>query len=249
MIDSVSLTANPITAVPAAISLLRQPFVCDKIDLLGKRTKEQIVIFLQYNIFVLHSGFYGGCDRVNIQYLDNASEIRKVFLHRFVLSWETFQGKNKKWIEKRSKMGYPVTKQWYDQSFLWDKMDPGQHSVSMKEALTILRERAGKVMFMTEAGRRLFSDDDMSVGAIAQTDARELADRIEKDWYDSYRLVAETRYLPNEIAKDLYVFDPSLTWYAIFTHETTDAEAELNEDTEKTAESRYCMVCAPVDGK
>ena len=47
-------------------------------------------------------------------------------------------------------------------------------------------------------------------------------------------------YNPNPILpEDLYVFDSSMSWFVVFTHETTDWETE---DSMKEAESRYCII-------
>ena len=142
-----------------------------------------------------------------------------------------------------SESGHPITRQWYDRSFLWDKMSPEYPWVSMKEALDFLRERSGKLRFMTETGNKLFRNEEKSVDSVAEADARALADRIERDWFESYRLAEQFMFIPNQIADDVYVFDPSLKWCAVFTHETSDREAERNEDARKTAESRLCILC------
>ena len=78
---------------------------------------------------------------------------------------------------------------------------------------------------------------------IAETDARFLADKIEQEWYDSYRLEMMGMYDPEAILPDdLYVFDSSMSWCVVFTHETTDWESEL-ENPMKAAESRVCIIC------
>ena len=70
-----------------------------------------------------------------------------------------------------------------------------------------------------------------------------LAEKIEQEWYDSYRLAMQNMYDPDAILPDdLYVFDSSMNWCVVFTHETTDWESEI-DDPLKAAESRYCIIC------
>ena len=44
------------------------------------------------------------------------------------------------------------------------------------------------------------------------------------------------------LPEDLYVFDLSMEWCVVFTHETTDWESELDNPM-KATESRYCIIC------
>ena len=78
---------------------------------------------------------------------------------------------------------------------------------------------------------------------IAEADAHSLAEKIEQEWFDSYRLAMQNMYDPDAILpEDLYVFDTSMKWCVVFTHETTDWESEL-DDPMKAAESRICIIC------
>ena len=112
----------------------------------------------------------------------------------------------------------------------------------MKTALDYLRERPGQVQVMTEKQEKLFLDEETSIDTVAAVNACSLADRIEHDWYESYRLAENDMFVPNAIAEDLYVFDDSLEWCVVFTHETTDWESEKNEDMMTVARSRYCLL-------
>ncbi len=79
-------------------------------------------------------------------------------------------------------------------------------------------------------------------GFAAAAEAGELADRIEGEWYEDYRLFAQGCYAAEHILpEDLYVFNEAMTWLVIFTHETTDWESEWT-DPMKAAESRYCIL-------
>ena len=54
-------------------------------------------------------------------------------------------------------------------------------------------------------------------------------------------------YNPNPILpEDLYVFDSSMSWFVVFTHETNDWETE---DLMKEAESRYCIIYSDKENK
>ena len=78
---------------------------------------------------------------------------------------------------------------------------------------------------------------------ISEADSCELAETIEQEWYDSYRLAMQDMYDPNAILpEDLYIFDRTMTWCVVFTHETTDWESELDNPM-KAAESRVCIIC------
>ena len=64
-----------------------------------------------------------------------------------------------------------------------------------------------------------------------------------KKHYDSYRLAMQNRYDADAfLPGDFYVFDSSMTWCVVFTHETTDWESELDNPM-KAAESRVCIIC------
>ena len=92
---------------------------------------------------------------------------------------------------------------------------------------------------MTEKGEKNIFKGKKTVDFIAETDAHALAAKIEQEWYDSYRLAEQDMYdaiLPD----DLYVFDYSMQWCVVFTHETTNWESD---SLMKVAESRYFIIC------
>ena len=81
-----------------------------------------------------------------------------------------------------------------------------------------------------------------SMNLIGRCNAKSLSDLIEFEWMENARLFAEDRYLADAILpEDLYVFTPEMDRMLVFTHETSDYEAELNEDDLKQAESRVCI--------
>lgn len=180
---------------------------------------------------------------MEIEYLDEITEIGEAFINRFVLPWESFRIKHKDWIDKMGEQHHPIDRQWYDQAYLWDKMDPSYPGVSMEEALERLRGHCGTVLFMSEKSERGSLQGTKTIDYVAKADSDQLADRIEFEWYESYRLIEQHRFIPDALPGDLYVFDPSMKWCIVFAHETTDWEAETADDWMKAAQSRYCIIC------
>ena len=180
---------------------------------------------------------------MNIKLLDNVKEICEAFTDRFVMPWEAFQIKQKDWIAKMEKTGYPITIDWYEKAYMWDKMIPDFTGVSMAAALAFLKEHSGPVFFMAEKGEDTYHQGKKCVDFIAEADAHTLAARIEQEWYDSYRLAAQNMYDADAfLPEDLYVFNSSMKWCVVFTHETTDWESE-HDDPTKAADSRFCIIC------
>ena len=174
--------------------------------------------------------------------LDNIEDIRDAFLNRFVMSWDEFQIKQKDWIAEMSKKNYPINIEWYKQSYMWDRMNPDFPRVSMKEALEFLREHRDSVFFMSEKSEDIYRGEK-SIDFIAEADAQMLAAQIEHEWYNSYKLAEQNMYDADAtLPDDLYVFDSSMKWCAVFTHETADWESEIDNPL-KAAESRYCIIC------
>ena len=175
-----------------------------------------------------------------IKLLDNAKDIRKAFINRFVMPWDAFQIQHKDWIAKMAKTNHPITSDWYERAFMWEKMNSTSSNVSMKDAVAFLKEHSGSVFFLTERGNCAYCQ---LVDFIAEADAHALAAKIEQEWYDDYRLEAQNMYNPNAFfPAEVYVFDTSMNWCVVFTHETTDWESEL-DDPMKAAESRVCIIC------
>ena len=93
-----------------------------------------------------------------------------------------------------------------------------------------------KIRFAVYHGKKL-------VDFVAEADAQTLAARIEQEWYGSYRLTAQNMYDPDAfLPDDLYVFDATMKWCVVFTHETADWGSEI-ENPMKAAQTRYCIIC------
>ena len=171
---------------------------------------------------------------MDFELLDDITKISESFISQFVMSWECFQIKQKDWIDKMDKAGYPIDNRWYNQAYMWDRMDPKFPRVTMQVAMAFLRKHQGNVMFMTEKGEKPYFQGKKSIDYVAKVDAVWLADRIEQEWYSSYDLSSgHSQSTSSVLPDDLYVFDSSMTWCVVFTHEATSEEAE----------SRYCIIC------
>jgi hypothetical protein len=180
---------------------------------------------------------------MDFKLLENTKDLSKTFMERFVMSWDEFQVDRKAFITEMEKKNHPVDFTFYEQSLFWDRMGSKFPCVSMEEALAFLREHSGPVFFMGEKSEDGFWRGKRVVDFIAEADAHDLAAKIDQEWYDSYRLAMQDMYDPNAILpSDLYVFDASMEWCVVFTHETTDWESELDNPM-KAAESRVCIIC------
>ena len=175
--------------------------------------------------------------------IDNIDVISEKFIKRFIMSWEEFQIKQKDFIDNMAKNNHLVDFAFYEQSYFWDRIDPKFPRVSMEEALDFVRKQAGPVLYMGEKGEESYHQGKKVFYFISEADSCELAETIEQEWYDSYRLAEQNMYNPDALLpEDLYVFDSSLEWCVVFTHETTDWESEI-DNMMKAAESRYCIIC------
>ena len=184
---------------------------------------------------------------MKIQLLENALEIRNEFINNFVLSWDDFQVKQKDWIAEMAKNNYAIDINWYKQAYLWDKLNFDFPVASFSDALSALKAHAGKVLIMSEGETlccpsELFYNNQKIKNFVAKVEVQELAALIEEEWFDFYKLAAQNMHKPNPILpEDLYVFDESMTWLVVFTHETTDWDFDENNPM-KQAETRYCII-------
>ncbi len=182
---------------------------------------------------------------MEILLLDNNNEIRKNFIEHFVMSWDEFLVELKDFIDSMRKRNEAVDIDFYNKSYMWDKISSKYSRVSFREALKFLSSIDNDVMFMSEdenvpCSAELFINGQKIRNFVAQVGAKDLSKLIEKEWFETYILAEQGMYNPKPILpEDLYVFDNSMTWFVVFTHETTDWETE---DSMKEAESRYCII-------
>lgn len=170
--------------------------------------------------------------------LSNPGEIRRLFMERYVESYEEFRERHKEWI---ARLHTAFHKEYYDKMFMWDRLIPGSCAIRFADALARLKNNTGEVLFLTEStqcGTRQFCRLNNRDEFAAAADGKDLAQCISYEWYTECELFEQGRCLADPILpSDLYVFDGSLSWCLIFTHETDETES---------ADSRFCLF---VDGK
>ena len=178
--------------------------------------------------------------------LDIAAELRARFFERFVMTWEEFQATHADWIAALADKGHTIDRNWYSQAYMWDRMSPAFPIVSFRDALAVLRSVGEPVLFLSEAPDhhsrpRLFHEGEHCTDFAAECDGAALADLLEEEWFEEYRLAEQNMYNPNRVLPyEVYVTDRDMTWFIAFTHETTDWDSELTAPM-KAAESRYCV--------
>ena len=183
-----------------------------------------------------------GYDILNLQIAENGKEIRKAFIEKFTLTKEEFARSRKEYIDTLASKGTCVN---YEELYLWELMD--HRSISFSSALGFLRSLGGEVFFMSENESNpncvgIGSESDEYKGAVAKMDASELADLIEYEWNEGWRLSMFDRYLENTVLpEDIYVFDGAMEHLLVFTHENDHWELEIEEPM-KAAASRFCMM-------
>lgn len=152
--------------------------------------------------------------------------MRRDFMDAFVLSKEDFELLHPACREEPETMGGDFD-EWFEEACLWEKMSPDLPVVDFDTALSLLRSRRGTVLFMSESESSHKPCGMIRYGRevcdfVAMADAGELSDRIEYEWREYPRL---TREAPHELTlpEDLYVYDTTLDWVIVFTHETATA--------------------------
>ena len=179
---------------------------------------------------------------MEIDLLRNAEVIRSSFKLRFVATWEEFQISHRDWVDSLAVNGDTYAKNWYDNSLLWEKLNFPVVVATFDEALSYLSTKQGRVMFMAEGSEhpypgelQLFGQKFVDFVAIAE--AEELAQLIRQEWAETNLLYQMDMYYPNPILPDdIYVFDKTMDWLLVFTHETTDCEIMSQ------AENRCCII-------
>ena len=179
--------------------------------------------------------------------LANHAYLRPRFKQTFLMPWEQFRIVYQDMITDLTRQNIPFGQAQYEGSFMWDRLPRTTPVVSFDEALTALREIPGQVLFISDDERvggnhSLRYDDEDFSDFIAEANAIDLARQIEFEWHEDYRLTQQMMYNPEAILpEDIYVFDKSMRWLIVFTHETTDWDSELEEPM-KAAASRVCFL-------
>jgi hypothetical protein len=167
-------------------------------------------------------------NELKLEFFVLPSVMRRDFIEAFVLEPEDFRVQNPEWV-RETETDPGGFEAWYAGAFLWEKMSVGGATTDFDGVLNLLRAREGKVLFMAEhetsghdgglqyKGRMLYD-------FVAMADPRELADRIEYEWKENARLFLEKKLT---LPEDLYVFDTTLEWAIVFTHEWVDSDGKI----------------------
>ena len=176
---------------------------------------------------------------MKIELLKNPDEIRKGFIDRFCEDREHFRLAHTDFVKQLDDFD-----QWYEQSYMWDRIPCDVPVVTISKALELLKSLNGNVLFMSEsegfhATCHLTINGENVEGFVAKANPKELADRIAYEWYEGWKLSLENRYIVETLPEDIYIFDETYEWMIVFTHET---DWDL-DDTEEGLESRLCLAC------
>lgn len=179
---------------------------------------------------------------MKISILKNSKEIRQAFIDKFTMTEDEFRKKCRGWIEAVEDENCVIV---YEERYLWELMD--YHAISFAKSLELLKTLSGDVYFMSENEEK---PDCLGIrvegvehkGGVAKMNAKELAELIEFEWNEGWRLSALDRYLTNTVLpEDIYVFDETMEHLLVFTHENDYWELEI-EQPMKAAASRFCMM-------
>lgn len=158
--------------------------------------------------------------------------MRRDFVEAFMLDKEDLRMVQAEHVAGLEAVGVDFD-EWYSEAYLWEKLSPDLPVVDFDTALSLLRSRQGTVLFMSESESShkpctLIHSGREVRDFVAMVDPTELADRIEYEWKEFPRLFKEA---PRELTlpEDLYVFDTTLEWIIVFTHEIMT-----------TPETRFC---------
>lgn len=175
---------------------------------------------------------------MKIELLDNPDSFRQKFIDSFLEPKTTFKAEYKEFVEQLKDFD-----EWYEQSYMWDKLPCSVPIVKFAKALELLKSFESDVFFMSEckgfrATCHLTVNGENIEGFVGKANAHELADRIFKVWYEDSRMTdAEDCYLEEFLPFDLYVFDETYKWFIVFTHETDDCDADAENDW---SDNRFC---------
>ena len=161
--------------------------------------------------------------------------MRRDFVDAFVMDKADFAVAHHDWVRRMDE--HPVGFDgWYEAAFLWEKMSPDIPDVDFEQALALLRGRAGNVLFLSESemsghGGGLVLHGRKVYDFVAIADPKELADCLEYEWNNEGSLYFEGKLT---LPSDVYVFDTTLEWVLVFTHEFWES------DTGGDMQARIC---------
>ena len=177
--------------------------------------------------------------------IENGRGVRRAFIEKFTMTHEEFMKKHR---------GLPPYDRDFPETvetlFIWDRLNrdkTGIREVPFAKALELLKTLSGDVLLMPEHSPCCGVFCQMAQGidredCVKKANAKGLAELIEYEWYETWRLSRQDEYLENVmLPDDLYVFDVSMDHALIFTHEFDEWDKEDTEDFMVCADSRWCF--------
>lgn len=174
-----------------------------------------------------------------IELLSNATEAHEYFVERFLLTYDEYIAVHSATVENYAKMGKVFDEDMFRKMFMWDRLKGDFKRISQTAALDILKGIDGNVLFISEgddfdSSCHLRLNGQLHKGFLARGNAKDLAELIEYEWRESWKSAMQDQYFDTSLPEDLYVFDPSMEWLLVFTHEGDGAAME------EQAQSRWC---------
>ena len=125
---------------------------------------------------------------MKISILENSKEVRQAFIDKFTMTKDEFREKRREWIEAVGAKNYSVI---YEERYLWELMD--YRAISFAESLELLRTLSDDVCFMSENAEKpgcsgIEFEGVEHKGCVAKMNANELADLIEFEWNEGWRI-------------------------------------------------------------
>ncbi|MDE6728295.1 MAG: hypothetical protein K2J80_10215 [Oscillospiraceae bacterium] len=124
----------------------------------------------------------------------------------------------------------------YVRGFLWDCLKAGsKKQVTQERAAEFIKDRGG-VYFMWDHWREGTVFADEYPNTVIKADGGEVGRLSVEEWNAEIEAEKHDCYIEHpQLPSDIYVFDDSFSWYAVFTHEFDDCES-LDDIV------RYCIV-------
>lgn len=126
----------------------------------------------------------------------------------------------------------------YD-GYLWDslKVDYEQVESSMEDAIQYLKEKdtvyvMWDIYSLYRVAEYRILTNKYPKDTIIKTDSLELCKFILDEW--KWEFASDNQYLP----EDIYIFDETMKWFVIFTHETYDSSTKPDLD-----DNDYIRLC------
>lgn len=122
-----------------------------------------------------------------------------------------------------------IYRKYYDKNeyggrFLWDSLNAAGGVVTQEQAAKLL-ERFDRVYFMWDFWRKGTVFADEYPNAVIETGGGELGRLAVAEWNAEIEAEKHDCYIEHpQLPSDIYVFDDSLSWCVVFTHESNDCD-------------------------